>query len=59
MIAKTFKEAGLLHTDMACCQFMPNDFSKKGKLKLTEEAKLGEELLIMFDEEDIKKQKSE
>ena len=55
LIAKAFKECGLLTTEQACCQFLPADFSsREKKLKLQNGAKLGEELMIMFDEEDIK-----
>lgn len=61
LIAKAYKECGLLATDNACCQFFPADFSKENasKLKLEREAKLGDELMIMFDEEDIKVKRAE
>ena len=63
LIAKAFKECGLLNTDDACCQFMPADFAKKQggskKLKLEKGAKLGDEQMIMFDEEELKKKRIE
>lgn len=59
LIAKAFKECGLLATDVASCQFMPADFSKEKKLKLEKGAKLGEELMITFDEEDLRIKRAE
>lgn len=61
MIAKAFKEVGLLTTDQGSYKFMPSDFSKEGgdKLKLTSDACLGEELMIVFDEEELKVKKAE
>lgn len=40
---------------------MPGDFSKDStkKLKLENDAKLGDELMIIFDEEDIKIKRAE
>ena len=39
---------------------MPADFSKEGdKLKHNGEAKLGDELMIMFDQDDIKSKRAE
>jgi len=60
LIAKAFKECGLLVSEQASCQFMPSDFSKEGdKLKLRGEARLGDELMIMFDEDDIKAKRAQ
>ena len=39
---------------------MPSDFSKEGdKLKLRGEARLGDELMIVFDEDDIKAKRAQ
>ena len=39
---------------------MPSDFSKEGgKLKLRGEARFGDELMIMFDEDDIKAKRAQ
>ena len=60
LIAKAFKEVGLLQSEQASCQFMPSDFSKEGgKLKLRGEARLGDELMIVFDEDDIKAKRAQ
>jgi len=61
LIAKAFKEVGLLTTDQGSYKFMPSDFSKEGgdKLKLTSDACLGEELMIVFDEEELRVKKAE
>jgi hypothetical protein len=39
LIAKAYKECGILSTDSASCQFFPTDFSKEGtKLQLRADA---------------------
>ena len=60
LIAKAFKETGLLNTEQSSCQFMPSTFSKEGmkNFKLEQGARFGEELMITFDEEDIKIKKA-
>ncbi len=52
LIAKAYKEAGLIVQEQASWVYMPADFSKEGKrLKLEKDAKLSEEVMIRFDEE--------
>ena len=60
LIAKAYKEAGLLNSEEASWAFMPADFSKESKrLKLEKGAKLSEEVLIRFDEEALSKERIE
>eukprot|EP00347_Sterkiella_histriomuscorum_P006332 403353158 len=54
LITKAYKEIGLLNTERASCRFFPHDFSKEGKIaQLEMDAKLGEEMIIEFDEDEI------
>eukprot|EP00347_Sterkiella_histriomuscorum_P016113 403354443 len=59
LIAKAYKEMGVLDTQIGCHQFMPNDFCSKGKIKMKieKDAMLGEELMIQFDEDDVNKER--
>ena len=57
LIAKAYKQIGILESDKACHRFMPNNFSSSKELTLKNGANLGEELMIVFDEEDIKKER--
>ena len=60
LIAKAFKEAGLLASDEASHTFMPADFSNESKrLKLEKGARLGEEMMIRFDEQALKREREE
>ena len=60
LIAKAYKEAGLIMQEQASWAYMPADFSKQGKrLKLEKDAKLSEEVIIRFDEESLLKEREE
>ena len=60
LIAKAFKEAGLFSSDEASHSFMPADFSNESKrLRLEKGARLGEEMMIRFDEEELKREREE
>jgi len=49
---------GLLNSEDASWAFMPADFSKESKrLKLEKDAKLSEEVMIRFDEEQLLKER--
>ncbi|CDW86473.1 UNKNOWN [Stylonychia lemnae] len=54
LIAKAYKEVGLLNSDKGCHTYFPHNFSQKGKLELDKGATLGDEMLISFDEDEIK-----
>lgn len=58
LVAKAFKECGLLNTEQSCCQFMPRDFSSN-HLKLAGDARMEEELLVVFDRDEIEEEKRE
>jgi hypothetical protein len=45
-----------MHTKKGCHRFYPHDFSRDGKIKLDKEAKLGEEMMLVCDEEEIKRE---
>ena len=51
LVAKAYKEVGLFETQKASSSFYPCDFASDGKVQLQGEARLGEELVITFDEE--------
>ncbi|CDW88955.1 ph domain-containing protein [Stylonychia lemnae] len=55
LVTKSYKELGLVETEKSSCRFFPHDFSKDGKIAMTGDNKLGDEMLIEFDEEQIKK----
>jgi hypothetical protein len=57
LIAKAYKEVGLLETTKASCQFMPGDFSSKNEIKLSGDSYLDEELVIMLDQRSIEDEK--
>ena len=60
LIAKAYKEAGLIVQEQASWAYMPADFSKQGKrLKLEKDAKLSEEVMISFNEEQLMKDREE
>ena len=60
MIAKAYKEVGLFASDEASHTFMPSDFSNESKrLKLERGATLGEEMMIRFDDQELKKEREE
>ena len=60
MIAKAYKETGLINSEVASWAFMPADFSKESKrLKLEKDAKLSEEVMIRVDEEALRKERIE
>ncbi len=52
LVAKAYKECGLLNTSRACCTYYPGDFSQKAahEIKLEKDAKIGDELQILFDD---------
>ena len=61
LIAKAYKEVGLLSSEDASHTFMPADFSNESKrLKQLETgARLGEEMMIRFEEGTLKREREE
>ena len=50
LIASAYKIIGVLPKQISSAQYWPGTFSAEGKLKLQNEARFGDELLIEFDE---------
>lgn len=53
LLATAFKRCGLLAQDMAASRYWPGHFSTEKKIELVGEARLGEELLIDFEAENL------
>ena len=43
--------------ERGCHRYMPSDFQSGKGLELEKEATLGEELMIVFDDEDVRKER--
>lgn len=52
LVAKAYKEAGLLREDVASCAYFPSCFEEQSNLSLFG-AELGPEILVVFDEEEV------
>lgn len=56
LVAKIFKDSKLLKTEVPSGKFLPGTFSStNSKLQLEQDAWFGEEEMIVFDEDDIKR----